>query len=233
MIYFDAVSKRYKNGAIALHDVRLNIEQGEFVTIIGPSGAGKSTLLKMIIGEEEPTSGSITIDEYDVSKLSHHRLLALRRRIGYVFQDYKLLDSRTVKENIQFILEVMGRSSKEIDADVYHALRLVGLQEKSNVYPGELSMGERQRVAIARALVGQPELLLADEPTGNLDPAATYDIVSILKRIHELGTTVVLTTHSKSVVDSLQKRVVTLDRGRIVKDESRGMYSLPRKQTAQ
>ncbi|HEY4527216.1 MAG TPA: cell division ATP-binding protein FtsE [Candidatus Paceibacterota bacterium] len=227
MIYFDNVTKIYFEGTPpAVEAVTLSIKPGEFVSIVGHSGAGKSTLLKMLFAEVFPTEGAVFFGEYDIQKLSTKDLLKLRRNIGTVFQDFRLLPTKNVYENIAFALEVAGKSDEDIQADVPHVLDLVGLGEKIWSFPHELSGGEQQRVAIARALVNQPDVLIADEPTGNLDPINAHDIVEILMRINDLGTTVLLTTHNKSVVDSVGRRVVTMDQGKVVRDDPHGTYVL-------
>ena len=227
MIFFDKVTKIYFDGATpAVQDITLGIDPGEFVSIVGHSGAGKTTLLKMLFAEVVPTEGAVFFGSREVAKLSNKELLKLRRNIGTVFQDYRLLPTKNVYENIAFALEVAGRSDEDIAGDVPHVLDLVGLSDKIWSFPHELSGGEQQRIAIARAIVNQPDVLIADEPTGNLDPINAHDIVGILKKINDLGTTVLLTTHNKSVVDSVGRRVVTMDQGRIVRDDKEGKYSL-------
>lgn len=227
MIYFDNVTKIYFTGAPpAVCDVTLTIKPGEFVSIVGHSGAGKTTLLKMLFAEVLPTGGSVFFGEHEIPRLSRKELLRLRRNIGTVFQDFRLLPTKNVFENIAFALEVAGKSDEDIAVDVPHVLELVGLAEKIWNFPHELSGGEQQRVAIARALVNQPDVLIADEPTGNLDPINAHDVVEILKRINDLGTTVLLTTHNKMVVDSVGRRVVTMDQGRVVRDDPHGTYAL-------
>jgi cell division transport system ATP-binding protein len=227
MIYYDKVTKVYFDGAPpAVADITLGIEPGEFVSIVGHSGAGKTTLLKMLFAEERPTEGSVFFGSKPISDLPPRELLELRRQIGTVFQDFRLLPTKNVYENIAFALEVAGKDDDEIRADVPHVLELVGLMDKIWNFPHELSGGEQQRVAIARAIVNQPDVLLADEPTGNLDPINAHDVVEILKKINDLGTTVLLTTHNKTVVDSIGRRVVTMDQGRIVRDDSHGKYVL-------
>lgn len=224
MIYFDKVTKVYPDKSVALADVSFSIEPKEFVSIVGQSGAGKSTLLKMILAEEKPTKGAVYFESANIHKLRRKDVTKIRRRIGMVFQDYRLLPDRTVFENIAFAMEAAGCHDEEICADVPHVLELVDLVSKGNSFPHQLSGGEKQRVAIARALVNQPDIIIADEPTGNLDPMNTYDIVQILKKINDLGTTVILTTHNKGVIDSLGKRVITMDAGRIIRDEKHGRY---------
>ncbi len=226
MIYFDKVSKVYANNSVALSDITFKVEPKEFVSFVGHSGAGKSTLLKMILIEEIPSSGKIFLESTDLKTLRKKDVNRLRRRIGTVFQDFRLLPNKTTYENIAFAMEAAGRTDSEIAADVPHVLELVDLGDKMLSFPHELSGGEKQRVAIARAIVNQPDILIADEPTGNLDPINTFDIVQILKKIHELGTTVILTTHNKGVVDSLGKRVITLEKGKIVRDDEKGKYVL-------
>ncbi len=227
MIYFDKVTKVYFDGAApAVEDITLSIEPGEFVSIVGHSGAGKTTLLKMLFAEVFPTEGAVFFGSREIAKLSNKELLRLRRNIGTIFQDFRLLSTKNVYENIAFALEVAGRSDEDIQADVPHVLELVGLSDKMWNFPRELSGGEQQRVAIARAIVNQPDVLIADEPTGNLDPINAHDVVEILKKINDLGTTVLLTTHNKMVVDSVGRRVVTMDQGRIVRDDKDGKYAL-------
>lgn len=224
MIFFDRVSKVYPDTSTALEEVTLNIEPNEFVSIVGPSGAGKTTLLKLFLAEEKPTSGNVFFVDTDVHKLDKKEINDFRRKVGMIFQDYRLLPNKTVYENIAFTMEAAGRTDEEIESDVPHVLELVDLSSKIWNFPKELSGGEKQRVAIARALVNEPDIIIADEPTGNLDPVNTYDIVQILKKINDLGTTVILTTHNKGIIDSLNKRVVALERGRIVRDDKSGKY---------
>jgi cell division transport system ATP-binding protein len=227
MIYYDKVTKIYFDGGpAAVADITLGIEPGEFVSIVGHSGAGKTTLLKMLFAEERPTEGSVFFGSRPVAELAPKELLELRRQIGTVFQDFRLLPTKNVYENIAFALEVAGKDDEDIRADVPHVLDLVGITDKIWNFPHELSGGEQQRVAIARAIVNQPDVLLADEPTGNLDPINAHDVVEILKKINDLGTTVLLTTHNKTVVDSIGRRVVTMDQGRIVRDDKHGKYVL-------
>jgi len=227
MIYFDKVSKVYGEGMpAAVENIELTIEPGEFVSIVGHSGAGKTTLLKMLFAEVAPSSGVVYFGSRNISELSTSDLLNLRRNIGTVFQDFRLLGTKNVYENIAFAMEAAGRLDEDIRADVPHVLDLVGLNDKMWNFPNQLSGGEQQRVAIARAIVNQPDLLIADEPTGNLDPINTYEVVQILKKINDLGTTVLLTTHNKGVVDSINRRVVTMDQGRVVRDDPAGKYIL-------
>lgn len=227
MIYFDKVTKVYNAGTPpAVEDITLSIEPGEFVSIVGHSGAGKTTLLKMLFAEVSPTEGAVYFGSRPIAGLKSDELLKLRRNIGTVFQDFRLIGTKNVYENIAFALEVAGKSEEDIRADVPHVLELVGLADKIWNFPHELSGGEQQRIAIARAIVNQPDVLIADEPTGNLDPINTHDVVEILKKINDLGTTVLLTTHNKSVVDSAGRRVVTMDQGKIVRDDKEGKYML-------
>lgn len=230
MISFQNVSKIYRNGlareSIALQDVSLSIEKGEFISFVGKSGAGKSTVVKLLIGEERPTKGRVLFSQYDVAKLNSTELPAHRRRIGVIFQDFRLLANKTVLENVAFSLEAAGRLQSDIEDFVPQALELVGLKSKTHNFPKELSGGEKQRVAIARAVINHPDVLIADEPTGNLDPFNTEEILRILLKINELGTTVILATHAKEVVDYLHRRVVTLDEGRVIKDVAKGRYML-------
>jgi cell division transport system ATP-binding protein len=226
MIYYDKVTKVYDDGIPAVEDITLGIEPSEFVSIVGHSGAGKSTLLKMLFAEIQPTEGAVYFGSREIGALKSKELRELRRNIGTIFQDFRLLPMKTVYENIAFALEVAGRSDEDIAADVPHVLELVGLLDKMWSFPSQLSGGEQQRVAIARAIVNQPDVLIADEPTGNLDPINTHDVVEILKKINDLGTTVLLATHNKSVVDSVGRRVVTIDQGRIVRDDKSGKYIL-------
>ena len=226
MIEFNKVSKKFSNSSFGIQDVNLKIGDNEFVSIVGHSGAGKTTLLKMLLGEDRPTKGQVLFEDVNIHRLRARDIPYYRRRIGVVFQDFRLLPDKTTYENIAFAMEVAGVSDKEIEVDVPHVLDLVDLQGKMWSFPHELSGGERQRVAIARSIINQPDLLIADEPTGNLDPVNTYEIVQILKRINEMGTTVLLTTHNKGVIDSIGKRVVTMDKGKIIRDEEHGKYSL-------
>jgi len=226
MIYFEKVTKLYSDKSIGLADVTFSVEPKEFVSIVGHSGAGKTTLLKILLAEEKPTSGSIFFESINIQKLKKREMTGYRRRVGAIFQDFRLLPNKTAYENIAFAMEAAGREDAEIEADVPHVLELVDLQKKIWSFPHELSGGEKQRVAIARAIVNQPDIILADEPTGNLDPINTYEIVQILKKINDLGTTVILTTHNKGVIDSLGRRVITMDSGRIVRDDKEGRYVL-------
>ena len=226
MIYFDDVTKIYPDDSVALENVSFSIEPKEFISIVGHSGAGKTTLLKMILAEEKPTKGKVFFESTDIHRLSKSRINDFRRKIGMVFQDFRLLPDKTVYENIAFAMEAAGRTDDEIESDVPHVLDLVDLGKKIWNFPSELSGGEKQRVAIARAIVNQPDIVVADEPTGNLDPINTYDIIQILKKINDLGTTILLTTHNKGIIDSLAKRVITMENGKIVRDDKHGKYVL-------
>lgn len=226
MIYFDKVSKIYNDNSTALDEVTFTVKQGEFVALVGHSGAGKTTLLKLLLVEEEPTEGSVFFESTDIHSLGTADLHRFRRKIGTVFQDFRLLPHKTAYENIAFAMEASGKTDEEIEADVPEVLDLVGLGDKLSSFPHELSGGERQRVAIARAIINQPEVIIADEPTGNLDPINTYEVIEILKKINDTGTTIILTTHNKGVVDAIGKRVVTMDKGKIVRDDKEGRYVL-------
>lgn len=226
MIYFDKVSKIYTDESIALSNVSFAVEPKEFVTVVGHSGAGKSTLLKMLLVEERPTTGSVFFESANIHSLTKKDITYYRRRVGVVFQDFRLLPNKTVYENIAFAMEVAGKGDEEIESDVPHVLDLVDLSKKIWNFPRELSGGERQRVAIARAIVNQPDIVIADEPTGNLDPINTYDIIQIFKKINDLGTVVILTTHNKGVVDALGGRVITMENGKIIRDDKKGGYVL-------
>lgn len=224
MINFQDVSKIYPKDSPALLDINLKIKSGEFVSIVGHSGAGKTTLLKLILAEDKPTKGRVLFEDVDIHKLGRGSLLKLRKRIGMVFQDFKLLSSKTAYENIAFAMEAVGKTDDEIYTDVPHVLDLVDLSDKMDSFPSQMSGGERQRLAIARAIINQPEVIIADEPTGNLDPINTYEVVQILKKINDLGTTVIVTTHNRGVVESIGKRVITMEGGRIVRDDKDGKY---------
>ncbi|HEY4525525.1 MAG TPA: cell division ATP-binding protein FtsE [Candidatus Paceibacterota bacterium] len=225
MIAFQNVYKQYGQ-MVVLEDINLRINPGEFVSLVGRSGAGKSTLIKLLIGEEKPTRGRVFFGQYEVNKLRDKELPTLRRHIGIVFQDFRLLPNKTAYENVAFALEVAGRLQGEIKELVPQVLDMVGLGDKSRHFPHELSGGEKQRVAIARAMVHRPEVIIADEPTGNLDPIHTWEIIALLQKINQLGTTLILATHDKDVVNSLDKRVITLDQGRVIRDEEKGKYIL-------
>ena len=224
MIYFNNVSKIYNKDSVALEDVTLTVKEGEFVSVVGHSGAGKTTLVKMILAEDIPTGGTVFFESLDIHKLNSSDLTKLRRRIGVVFQDFKLLSNKTAYENIAFAMEAVGKTDEEIRSDVPHVLELVDLGNRHNHFPSEMSGGEQQRLSIARAIINQPEIIIADEPTGNLDPVNTYEIIQILKKINDLGTTVILTTHNRGVIDSVGRRVITLEKGKISRDDKDGKY---------
>lgn len=226
MITFQSVSKIYNSHSTALEDVDFTVNAGEFVSLTGRSGAGKSTVIKLLIGEEKPTKGRVFFSQYEVNKLKDKDLPAFRRHIGIIFQDFRLLPTKTAAENVAFALEVAGRPQTAIEELVTQVLDMVGLSDKAKNFPHELSGGEKQRVAIARAMVHRPEVIIADEPTGNLDPMNTFEIIRLLEKINELGTTLLLATHDKNVINSLERRVITLDRGRIIRDEAKGKYIL-------
>lgn len=224
MLEFVHVDKTYKNKVCALNDCNFKIEQGEFVFLIGPSGAGKSTITKLILKEINPDRGKIYLYGGDITRLKARKVPKLRQSIGMVFQDFKLLENKTVYQNIKYVMQILGKSSSEIKSTIDTVLDLVNLKDKKNAYPHELSGGEMQRVCIARSMVNKPKLLIADEPTGNLDPVTSMDIANALVRINERGTTVLMITHEKDIVNKLQKRVIQLDKGIIVRDEEGGMY---------
>lgn len=229
MISFEQVSKSYRTSTRpALQDITVHIDQGEFVFLIGPSGSGKSTFLQLMLGEVKPDSGSLTVADFDLTKLKGKNIPKLRQRIGYVFQDFRLLPKKTVYDNVAFALEVIGKNRAEIKQTVPDVLKTVGLDGKEKRYPNELSGGEQQRVAIARAYVNEPKILLADEPTGNLDPETSTEIMLLLNRINQTGTTVIMSTHDNVAVDSMRKRVVELSKGKLVRDDAHGVYGVGR-----
>lgn len=226
MIRLEGVTKQYTESSVGVDDISLNIEPGEFVAIVGQSGTGKTTLAKLLIAEERPTSGVIEIGGWDISRIADRDIPHLRRQIGVIFQDFKLLPKKTVLENTAFALQVAGERTKRIREVVPKVLDIVGLGHKMDRYPHQLSGGEQQRVVIARSLVHRPKILVADEPTGNLDSINTNEIVQILKKINEFGTTIVLVTHNREIVNQLRPRVVTLKDGKIISDEAHGKYRL-------
>lgn len=228
MIRLENVSKLYKGSVVALRDVSCDIQKGEFVYLVGTSGSGKSTLIRLVLKEDEPSEGRIYVAGKDIGQLPRWRVPYLRRNIGCVFQDFKLLSNKSVWENVAFALEVIGRPRHIIKERVPEILDLVGLSEKVERRPNELSGGEQQRVSIARAMVNRPPILLADEPTGNLDPATSQEIMKLLLRINAAGTTVLMATHDHSIVDMFRKRVIELDRGKVVRDQARGVYGYAR-----
>lgn len=226
MIEFRDVEKNYPPNTVALCDINLKINAGEFVSIVGQSGTGKTTLIKLLTAEERPTSGKISIGDWNITKIRQCEIPLLRRQIGVIFQDFKLLPKKTIFENIAFALEVCGASSRRIGTIVPQVLKIVGLEEKADRYPKQVSGGEQQRVAIARALIHRPKILVADEPTGNLDSINTREIADLLLKINEFGTTVLLVSHNRELVNSLRKRVVTLEQGTVISDQEVGKYVL-------
>jgi cell division transport system ATP-binding protein len=225
VITLDDVSKRYPNGTFALRDVDLQIDPGDFVFLVGSSGAGKSTLIRLLIREEVATTGRVVVDGEDVGRMSRGRVPKLRRKVGVVFQDFKLLPTKTVAENVAFALLVTGHSGRLVREETERVLSLVGLSQRREHFPNQLSGGEQQRTAIARALVNRPRILIADEPTGNLDPVTSWEIIKLLTRVNELGTTLVIATHNAEIVNALRRRVIHLDHGRVVRDEREGLYA--------
>lgn len=225
MITFNKVSREYNHHICALDKVSFKIQPNEFVSLVGRSGAGKSTIIKLLIGEEKPTKGIVTFGEFEVNKLKPDDMPFFRRQIGVIFQDFRLLPKKNSFENVAFALEVEGKPQREINELVPQVLDMVGLKSKAHNFPAELSGGEKQRVAIARAMINRPKVLIADEPTGNLDPHNTWEVIRLLLKINELGSTVILATHDKEIVDSLSQRVITLEDGKIVSDEVKGKYN--------
>ena len=225
LITLDDVSKRYPNGTYALRDVDLNIEAGDFVFLVGSSGAGKSTLTRLLIREEVTTTGRVIVDGEDVAQMPRGRVPKLRRKVGVVFQDFKLLPTKTVFENVAFALVVTGHEGPIVREETDRVLSLVGLSQRRAHFPTQLSGGEQQRTAIARALVNRPRILIADEPTGNLDPVTSWEIIKLLTRVNELGTTMIMATHNAEIVNALRRRVVHLDHGRVVRDDKQGLYA--------
>ena len=226
MISLKGVTKQYAKDSIALHDIHLTIEPGEFVSVVGQSGSGKTTLVKLLIAEERPTSGNVHVGGWDITDIHYRDIPLLRRQIGVIFQDFKLLPKKTIAENVAFALEVAGESVQRIRDVVPKVLDIVGLGHKTHRYPHQLSGGEQQRVVIARSLVHRPKILVADEPTGNLDTINKQEIIEILKKINSFGTTILLVTHDREVVNHLGKRVITLHNGKIIADEKEGKYRL-------
>ena len=224
MIQMKNVTKIYSSGSVALGDISIVIEKGEFAFIVGPSGAGKSTFIKLLFHEVTPTNGEIIVNGRYVSDMNPDDIPYLRRGLGIVFQDYRLLSNKTVYDNVAFAMEVIEAPRREIQKRVHAVLELVGLRDKARVYPAQLSGGEQQRVAIARAIVNKPLIVIADEPTGNLDPDTSWEIMQIFNRINKTGTTIVMVTHDKQMVDAMKKRVIAIEKGRIVRDELRGLY---------
>ena len=230
MIEFNNVSKKYDNGTAALKDINIKIEKGEFVFVVGSSGAGKSTFLKLMMREEVPSSGTITVDGTVLNTIKKRDIPKFRRKLGIVFQDFRLIENKTVYENVAFAMRVIGAPTKEIKKRVPYVLELVGLENKARRLPNELSGGEQQRVAIARALINNPTMIIADEPTGNLDPARSFEIMLLLEQINALGTTVMVVTHEKSLVDRFTKRVVAINNGKVISDGMDGYYNYEEEQ---
>ena len=222
MIRLKDVEMEYDNGTMAICGISLTIEDGEFVFLVGPSGAGKSTIIKLLTGEVEPSGGRIMLNGFSVSNISERQIPLMRRTLGVIFQDFRLIEKKTVYENLEFVMRAVGASNKEIKSRIHYVLNLVGLDQKADSYPTELSGGEQQRVAIARALVNNPNTIIADEPTGNLDPERSLELMSLLVKINQLGTTVVVVTHEKNLVDRFGKRVVTIEGGRVINDQVGG-----------
>ena len=225
LIRIKDLEKKYKTGVTAIYDFDLKVKKGDFVFVIGQSGSGKSTLIKLLYREEKPTNGSMNIGGIEVAKLRNRKVYKLRRKLGIVFQDYKLLPRLTVYENVAFALEILGLPNEEIRNKTLKALEQVGLKNKSKNYPNELSGGEQQRVAIARAIVNEPKLLLCDEPTGNLDPETSWEIMQVLDEINKLGTTIIMATHDKEMVNRMKKRVIVIEAGRLKEDYEKGTYN--------
>nr|WP_092074356.1 cell division ATP-binding protein FtsE [Dendrosporobacter quercicolus]NSL49260.1 cell division ATP-binding protein FtsE [Dendrosporobacter quercicolus DSM 1736]SDM89817.1 cell division transport system ATP-binding protein [Dendrosporobacter quercicolus] len=224
MIHMTGISKVYKNGSVALSDISIDIEKGDFLFVVGPSGAGKSTFIKLIFREELPTKGQLVVNGRNVTNMPLSEIPYLRRGLGIVFQDYRLLPEKTVYENVAFAMRVIEAPRREIQKRVNSVMDLVGLKDKFRCFPNQLSGGEQQRVAIARAIVNNPVVVIADEPTGNLDPETSWDIMRIFERINKSGTTIVMATHDKTIVDAMRKRVIAIERGRIVRDQVKGVY---------
>lgn len=224
LIKMNGVDKKYRRSTTALRDINVKVNQGEFVYIVGPSGAGKSTFIKLLYREEKATAGTIKVGKFDLNKLRRRDIPMLRRSIGVVFQDYKLLPKKTVFENVAYAMQVIGEKPRDIKKRVPEVLDLVGLKHKMRSFPHQLSGGEQQRVAIARAIVNNPKVLIADEPTGNLDPEISWEIMQLLERINLQGTTILMATHNKQIVDTLRHRVIAIENGRIVRDEEEGEY---------
>lgn len=224
MIEYINISKKYSSGVMGLSNINLKIKKGEFVFLVGSSGAGKTSLVKLLLKEIDPTKGKIMVNNVDITKIRDREIPFLRRNIGVVFQDFRLLPNKTIFENIAFAKEIIGASPREINRQVTSVLKLVGLTDKADCYPNELSGGEQQRISIARAMVNKPDVIVADEPTGNLDPDTAWEIMKLLKEVNKLGTTVIMVTHAKEIVDFMKRRVIALSGGKIVRDEERGVY---------
>lgn len=226
MIKFQNITKIYPPNTVVLDNVSFEIKFGEFVSIVGKSGAGKTTLIRLLLGLEEPTSGEIIFDGNNIHKIKSGRLQKIRQKIGVVYQDYKLLTTKTVYENIAYVMAVKGEKNEKINKEVAQILEVTGLSKKANNFPDELSGGEQQRLAVARAIVNQPDVVVADEPTGNLDPYNTYEVINLLKKINEMGKTVILASHDKEIINNLGKRVITLEGGKVIRDDKEGRFIL-------
>lgn len=224
MIQLVGISKKYPNGVKALTNINVHVKKGEFVFLVGPSGAGKSTFMKLLLKEEGPTSGKLLINGENITRLHRRKIPHLRRKMGVVFQDFRLLPNKTVYENVAFAMRILETSNRDIRRQVPIILSMVGLSKRANMYPDQLSGGEQQRVSIARAMINNPPILIADEPTGNLDPDTSWEIMKLLRQINRRGTTVLMATHDKDIVDLMQKRVIALERGRVARDEMKGGY---------
>ena len=224
MIKFNNVTKSYPDGTVVLEDITLEIKEGEFVSIVGKSGAGKTTLVRLILGLEAPSSGEVYFDGVNLNNAESSAIQEIRKKIGGVYQDYRLLPKKTVYENVAYIMQVEGRENDEIEREVPRVLGIIGLMEKVNNFPDELSGGEQQRLAVARALVNHPDVIIADEPTGNLDPYNTYEVISLLQKVNRAGKTVILATHDREIINKLGKRVITLENGKIIRDEADGRF---------
>jgi len=224
MIKFEKVNKIFQPDTLVLQDISFEVKKGEFVCIVGKSGAGKTTMLNLIMGLEKPSSGEIFFDGQNIASCSLRDLQKIRRKIGGIYQDYKLMSGKNVFENVSYIMEVEGKSKEDIDSNVPKVLEIVGLSERVDRFPNELSGGEQQRLAVARALINDPEIILADEPTGNLDPYNSYEVISLLEKMNQAGKTVILSSHDREIINKLQKRTITLDQGRIIRDEQEGRY---------
>jgi cell division transport system ATP-binding protein len=224
MIKFENVTKIYEPDGPVLQDVSFEIQKGEFVCFVGKSGAGKTTLIKLILGIEKPSSGKVFFEGQDVASLNSSELQCLRRKVGGIHQDYKLLPNKNVFENVSYILQVEGKEDEEIQEEVPKILELIGLQDRKDKFPSELSGGEQQRLAVARALVNHPQVIIADEPTGNLDPYNSYDVISLLEKMHGQGCTIILSTHDREIINKLKKRVITLENGKVIRDEQEGRF---------
>jgi len=224
LIEFQNVGKTYRHDVVALKDINIKIDKGEFVFLVGPSGAGKSTFIKLLLHEEQATSGKIMMNEDDITKVSNRNIPLLRRSIGVIFQDFRLLPNKTVYENVAFAMEIVEAKSREIRRQVPMVLGLVGLSDKAKKYPNELSGGEMQRVSIARSIINNPSIVIADEPTGNLDPDTAWEIMRVLRHINQRGTTIIMATHAKDIVDVMEQRVIAIEKGTVIRDDKKGVY---------